>query len=486
MDSFYSGYFLPEHLVSEFQFKTLLFENFGKQIKLKVPEMTETQLSSVMLDIKRHRQECLSRLDTNDIISIIDQAVEKWLTPNYELRQFAEEVLPVITGYDHEMVRLFLSRYFRAFRKQKLQRIVEEDFSNPLVLDEFRPRKAGGLTRAYGPDLITHIFSGNVPALPLWSLVSGLLLKSATLGKVSSSEPLFPSLFAKTIAEIDQNLAKTMAITWWKGGNDELERTAFQLSQTVIAYGGEDTINQISQKVPSHVRFIKHGHKVSFGVITNECLTGSLAWQSAQRAAKDASWFDQQGCLSPHVFFVEKGGKYTPRDFTRLLAHEMANFEHKMKRAKLTTAETSAILKVRSDAEFQSFTNNKVELLASEDGTSWTVIYNEGTDDFPLSVLNRHVTVIPIEKIEDIKDKTNRIRNFIQSVGVVCPPQKFQSLIHILGECGVNRISFLGEMSQPEPGWHHDGRLNLGDLVYWCDVESSVENIMDKFDPNRD
>jgi cytochrome c551/c552 len=486
MDSLYTGFFLPENVVNEIHFKTLLFENHGKEVELTVPEMTATQLCTVILTVKRHREEYLSKLHTNEIIAIIDHAVQKWLNPNYELRQFAEEVLPVITGYDDEMVRLFLSRYLRGFRKEKLQRIVDEDFHNPLVLDEFRPRKAGGLTRAYGPELITHIFSGNVPALPLWSLVSGLLVKSATLGKVSSSEPLFPVLFVKTIAEIDPKLAKAMAITWWKGGNDELEQTVFRQSQTVIAYGGKDTINQISQKVPSHVRLVQHGHKVSFGVITKECLTESLAWQSAQRAAKDTSWFDQQGCLSPHVFYVEKGGKYTPRDFARLLAHEMANFDHKMKRAKLSPAETNAILKVRSEIEFQSYTNDKVELLASEGGTSWTVIYREEQDEFPMSVLNRLVTVIPIDHVEELKDMTKRVRHVIQTVGLACPPQKFQSLIHILGECGVNRISFLGEMSQPEPGWHHDGRFNLGDLVYWCDVESSVESMMDKFDPYRD
>jgi hypothetical protein len=168
-----------------------------------------------------------------------------------------------------------------------------------------------------------------------------------------------------------------------------------------------------------------------------------------------------------------------------MLAHEMANFEHKMKRATLTAAETNAIMKVRSTVEFQSFTNDQLELLTSEDGTSWTVIYRS-QDEFPLSVLNRVVTVIPVNGMEELREKTSGVRQYIQTAGVACPPQRFHSLINALGECGVNRISFLGEMSQPEPGWHHDGRFNLADLVYWCDVESSVENTMDKFDPYRD
>lgn len=476
------GYYLANEIE---QTQILTFENHGKKADVKVPRLTQKQMMNIIQYVKEHRNHYLKDLRTNEIIDIIDQAVQKWLNPNYELRQLAEEMLPVITGYDQEMVRLFLTDYLRNFRKEKLQRIVDEDFSNPLVLDEFRPRKAGGLTRAYGPECITHIFSGNVPALPLWSLVSGLLVKSATIGKVSSSEPLFPALFAQTLAEVDEKLAKSIAVLWWKGGQEELERNAFNESEAVIAYGGDRTVNHVAGRVPSHVRFLPHGHKVSFGVITKECLTGSLAWQTANLAAKDASWFDQQGCLSPHVFYVERGGKFTPQDFTHMLAHEMENFDHKMPRSRLTTEEVSAIMKVRSDVEFQSFTNKQIDMIASEHGTSWTVIYREKQTEFPFSMLNRMVTVIAIDTIEEITEKVHEVKDFVQTAGVACPPQRLQALINLLGECKVNRISFLGEMSQPEPGWHHDGRFNLADLVYWCDVESSVEVNMDKFDPYR-
>lgn len=472
-----------EALASSLQ--TLSFSNHGREIKLRVPKLSGEQLSQMMKIVKKNRSEYLQQLKVNEIVDILDEAVHKWLDPQYELRRLAEEMLPVITGYDQEMIRLFLSRYLRHFRKEKLQRIIDQDFPNPLVLDEFRPRMAGGLHRAYGPELTTHIFSGNVPALPLWSMVSGLLVKSATIGKVSSSEPLFPVLFAKTLEELDPKLAETMAIVWWKGGNEELEKVAFQNSEAIIAYGSEQTTTQISQKVPTGVRLLIHGQKVSFGVITNECLEGTKAWETAHLAAHDASWFDQQGCLSPHVFYVERGGKISPKDFARMLAHEMANFEQKMPRATLSTEENNAILRTRSQAEFQSFSSEGIELLSSEEGTSWTVMYREEAE-FPFSVLNRVITVVPVDSIEEIPGKFREVKGVVQTVGVACSPQKFQPLIQLLGESGVNRICALGQMPQPEPGWHHDGRFNLADLVHWCDVESSVEIMMDKYDPYRD
>ncbi|MBP3951925.1 acyl-CoA reductase [Halalkalibacter suaedae] len=490
----YKCYFVPSQCKDLFEgaaFKTLVFENHGERVELAVPELTPDMVAQVIETIKKQQQTYLKTLKTNDVIAIMDQAVQKWLDPQYELRQLAERWLPVITGYDREMIRLYINRYLRQFRKEKLQRMIDEDFPNPLILDEFRPRKSGGLYRAYGPEVMTHIFSGNVPILPLWSLTAGILLKSATFGKVSSSEPLFPVLFAKTLQEIDPDLAEAIAIVSWKGGEDALEKLSFSQSNAVIAYGGKEAIERIKEKVPSDVTFHAHGHKVSFGMLASECLAATKVWRTAKLAAHDVSWFDQQGCLSPHVFFVERGGKYGPREFAEMLANEMGNFQSMHPRATLTEEEQHAIVSQRSVLEFESYESEKVNLIKSEGNTAWTVVYRELTTNtteelFPFSPLNRFITVIPVDNMLEVKQYIKGMTGYIQSVGVGCAPQHLTSIISMLGDAGVNRICAVGSMPQPQPGWHHDGRFHLADLVRFCDVESSLEDQMDEFDPYRD
>ncbi|WP_209124551.1 acyl-CoA reductase [Alkalihalobacillus sp. BA299] len=494
MSTSFSCFHIPDqcqHLLNEVPIKTLTFENHGESVEILVPELVPETINNIMDVLTVQQKNYIQQLKTNEVIDIINEAIHRWLDPSYELRQMAESMLPIITGYDHDMVRLFLSRYLRQFRKEKLLRMIDEDFPNPLVLDEFRPRTSGGLYRAYGPEIITHIFSGNVPALPLWSLTAGLLLKSATLGKVSSSEPLFPVLFAKTIKEVDPKLAESIAILSWKGGDEALEKVSFSRASAVIAYGGKETIESIKQNVPSHVSFHAHGHKVSFGVVTKECLTATKGWHTAKLAAYDASWFDQQGCLSPHVFFIEHGGAFSPRDFAQMLANEMENFQYKHPRSSLTAEEHHAIVKLRSTIEFESFEGAQVEMIKSEHDTAWTVVYREIRENkedniFPFSPLNRFITVIAVDNFEQIKPYIKEIKGFIQTVGVGCSPQKFSSMINFLGECGVNRISAIGSMPHPQPGWHHDGRFHLADLVRFCDVEASLEGQMDEFDPDRE
>lgn len=453
-------------------------------LTLLVPKLTSEELKQVISHLRQQHIKLQAR-KTNEIIDILDQAIQLWLDPNYHYRKLAEELLPIVTGYDSEMIRVFLHSYLRSFRKEKLQRMVEVDFFNPQVLDEFRPRKSGGLTRAYGPDLITHVFSGNVPALPLWSLVSGLLVKSSTIGKLSSSEPLFPSLFVETLREIDHEIAESIAIIWWKGGEEELEHVAFSLSESVIAYGSEVTIDSIRKKVPSHVRLHAHGHKLSAGFVSKDCLQRVLVTETARKAAKDASQFDQQACLSPHVFFVEEEGSVSVREFASLLAQEMNNYQVKMPRARLTEQENQAIIQARSKYQFQGFQTEEITIFESEESTSWTVVYDEKVTKFPISSLNRFVYVIPVQTINEVASYLHEVRGLLQTFGVACTPQTFRPMLDILGGCGVNRITFLGRMGEPEPGWHHDGRPHLADLVRWVDVEASVEMEMDAYDPHR-
>ncbi len=78
------------------------------------------------------------------------------------------------------------------------------------MLDEYRPNKSGGYTRLYGPDLTFHVFSGNI-RIAVWSMTMSLLTKSAIIGKSSFDEPLMPVLFARSLTQINPDLADVLA-----------------------------------------------------------------------------------------------------------------------------------------------------------------------------------------------------------------------------------------------------------------------------------
>ncbi|MFL6558647.1 MAG: acyl-CoA reductase [Bacillus sp. (in: firmicutes)] len=448
---------------------------------LKFPVITGEELQGIIQEVQFNRDQYLSTLSITDIVEKIDLAVQKWLHPDYPLRKLAENLIPMITGYDEEMVRLQIKRYIRTFRKKELLRFLDEEFDQPAMLDEFRPRKSGGMSKAFGPSTIFHVFSGNVPGVQVWSIIMGLLVKSGNIGKTSMAEPLFPVLFTESLAEVDKKLAETIAILPWKGGTIELEEPAIEHCEAVIVYGSNETVEKLRRKVPPHKRFLSYGHKISFAYIGKEALTPDLYYDTIKKLAEDVSIYDQQSCLSPQTIYVEEGGAISSKQFAQMLGAELERYHKKRPRAKLTDEESMAIQRVRSRYQLESVQQDNVSVFSSQSDTSWTVIYHNETG-FEGSPLNRFVHVYSVESEESVLSAIKPYQQYLQSCGLAVSPNRLFSLASQLGTYGVNRICSIGEMNQAKPGWHHDGRFNLLDLVRMTDIEMNIEQNVERYD----
>jgi hypothetical protein len=353
------------------------------------------------------------------------------------------------------------------WRAGPLRELLRSELGDPRVLDGFHADPRGHRqAAAFGPRLAAHVFSGNVPGVAVTSIVRSLLVKAATLGKTAVGEPLLPALFARGLAEADAELGACVAVTYWHGGDDELERAALEHADAVIVYGGRDAVAAIRAKSPPGARFLGYGPKLSFGVVGRECLTENDAAEVAAAAALDASTFDQQGCVSPHVFYAEEGGEVSPREWALLLAREMEAVECDLPRGTLSPSEASSIRQLRARAEFSA----DVDLHASEEGTAWTVIYDPDPA-FEASCLNRVVRVKPVATLAAVPALVMDYGALLQTVGVSAGEEETRTLAEALGALGASRIVPLGRMAWPPPWWHHDGHPPLRSLVRWCDLE---------------
>jgi hypothetical protein len=471
--------YLPDIGEAIIDTKILTFSKKGEVLEVEVPLLTMEQMQQVTEKVKTASAEVLKNMSITEIISSIDTAIEVLLDRNSTYRKKAERLLPIVTGYDEEMIRLGLTSFLKKFRKHELQRFVVEDLGNPLLLDDFQPRVKRGYSKAVGPGLILHVWAGNVPALPLWSLISGLLVKSGNIGKVSSAEPLFAGWFAQVLVEVAPQLKDCLAVVWWKGGDEAREREIFRCSDVVVGYGSNQSLESISHRIPVTTRFLPFGHKVSFGVISDSALDSRKALTTAHHAAFDMIQFDQQGCYSPHIFYVQSGGNVSPAEFAQYLAQELESYQKRFPRRALSLEEMTAIIHWRNQEEVSSFSNPRKQVFGQTDH-HWTVVYEEGAPFSP-TCSHRAVKVIAFDDIEDILPGIQPYRNFLQSVGIAAAPKELFRWAEMLGNVGVTRITALGKMTSPESGWHHDGRFNLLDFVQMVDIEHSAEEYAEYF-----
>jgi hypothetical protein len=440
--------------------------------EVRVPRLSPVDLRRQVEALAAARDRHLAHRPVAQIVGVIDGVAARFLDPADPLRRAAERALPAVTSYSPAMIRLVLDRMAADWRAPRLRELLRAEFGDPRVLDGFvaAPR-AHGQHAAFGPRLSVHVFSGNVPGVAVTSVIRSLLVKSATLGKAAVGEPLLAALFARGIAEADAELGACLAVTYWAGGDEMMERAALEPADAVIVYGGAEAVAAIRARTPVTARFLGYGPKVSFGVVARGALAdGDAAREAARGAALDASTFDQQGCVSPHLFYAEEGGAVSPEAWTGMLAEAMAATEAELPRGVLAPGESSAIRQLRGEAEFMEAGGGGLRLHASAEGTAWTVVYDP-RPDFTASCLNRVVRVKPVARLDEVPALVERFAPVLQTVGVAGAPAETRALALALGRIGASRFAPLGRMAWPPPWWNHDGRPPLRDLVRWVDLE---------------
>ncbi|HUH14226.1 MAG TPA: acyl-CoA reductase [Longimicrobiales bacterium] len=439
---------------------------------IRWPRLRPQGLRRLMTGLVAARERHLLECRTGSLVAALDAAAARLEDAGSPEGALARSALPALTGYSPPMAEWVIERTCADWRAAALWRLLKAEFPDPSVLESFRPsgdEDQGPRRRAMGPRLAFHVFAGNVPGVAVTSLIRSLLVRSATLGKTASGEPLLAPLFARALAGVDPALGACVAATYWPGGASELEAVALDGADTIIVYGGAEAVADLRARAPATTRFVEHGPRVSFGMVGQGALEPQGLDALLADVALAVATFDQHGCVSPHVVYVEKGGAVAPPVFAGLLAEALGRLEEELPRGRISAAEAAAVHQARAAAEFRAGPGGRGEVFAGP-GTAYTVIYDPDPA-LELSCLNRVVRVKPLERLEEVVDRLGVLRGMVQTVAVAGAGGRLAGLAELLGRAGVSRVTDFRRMPWPPPEWRHDGTEPLRELVRWTELE---------------
>ena len=434
--------------------------------------MTPTLVTEACQTLKRNRAQYLAARSTSSIVGVLSATAQSWLDPQSPFRRIAMERGVVETGFSGPTLARGLDAFFGQFTSENLHALIAQDLGHAERLDRFtgdRHSQTNALAR--GPELLVHIAAGNIPNPTLFSIVLGFLARSAQFVKCARGTSLLPRLFAHSIYEVEPKLAACLEIAEWPGGTETLEAPLFAEADCVTATGSDETLATIRRRLPPRVRFLGHGHRVSFGYIAPEALARYELKNTAQKAARDVAAWNQLGCLSPHVFYVEHGGAVSPEKFAEALAEELTALEAVEPRGKISTEASAVLAAQRGIYEVRAASTEDTRLWASAGSTAWTVVY-ESDPRFQISCLNRFIYVKPAADLTEALRHAEAVHGHVSTVGLAATGDAAQKMALQLARWGVTRVCPLGQMQNPPLTWRHDGRPTLGDLVTWTDWES--------------
>jgi len=425
------------------------------------PEATlsPTMIAEACDTLKRNREKYLLSRTTDDLVKILCEVAAAWLQSDNQFRRLALELGPEQTGFSTATLARGLDDFFCRFTPENFQALLAQDLGAETGRHFWR-----------GPNLLGHIVAGNLPN-PAWmSLTLGLLTRSAQFMKCASGAALLPRLFAHSIYDLDHKLGACLELAEWRGGNETLETALFAAADCVTATGSDETLLAIRSRLPAQTRFLGYGQRVSFGFVAREVLRDEEIARVVAHAADDVIAWDQNGCLSPHVIYVEERGAVESDRFAALLAAELMRRESAEPRGKVSVSESADIATRRSMYETLAAHRGDVKLWSSPNSTAWTVVFEHDVR-FRFSPLNRFVFVKPVPDVTAVLPGVDEIIGKVSTVGIAAPPEKAGVLALQLARWGVTRVCSLGQMQNPPLTWRHDGRPALGDLITWTDFE---------------
>jgi len=298
--------------------------------------------------------------------------------------------------------------------------------------------------------VLFHIVAGNVDALPVFSVIEGLLTGNINILKLPGSDNGLSVTFLKKLIDIEPQLTEYIYVFDYPSDDIESMKIMSNLSDAIVIWGGDSAVSSIRQLAETNTKIIEWGHKISFayvsgsnisddaleGIAHNICDTNQLFCSSCQGIYLDTSNY------SDVVNFSER--------FIKILD----------RKAKSMTSNIDEFLIAQKTLE--SYTEQlesvKIEKHVLKTENCGVIAYNDSK--LTLSYMFRNCWIKPLPR-KNILYELKKHKNHLQTVALICHDDTKDYFTSLFSKTGIVRITSGKNMSSSYCGMPHDGEYSL-------------------------
>jgi hypothetical protein len=198
-----------------------------------------------------------------------------------------------------------------------------------------------------------------------------------------------------------------MSLVTFPGGDVEREAALVESAELVAVYGGDATVEAIAARLGS-TPLIAHGHGVSVAYCGKNALGDTHIARTISNLSLDVCAYDQRGCLSPQVVYVEETPELSAAAFAERLANEgLGPLSRTLPRGPLPVSVGAAQTQWRGIAEVEG---------SLVRGDTYAVSVREA-QPIRWSPGFRNVTVAPVRGLDEASQAMQRIGSNLKCVG---------------------------------------------------------------------
>jgi hypothetical protein len=169
--------------------------------------------------------------------------------------------------------------------------------------------------------MLSVVLAGNLFTASVRAITVPLLFGVPVLVKASSRETMFPAMLRSALRAADSHLGAAMDLVAFRGGDVRCEAAFAESSEAVSIYGTDATIAAMSTRLRD-TRLLRHGHGVSVAYCGRTGLEDARIGNTIAALSLDICAYDQRGCLSPQIVYVQDSPLLPTAEFARRLASE--------------------------------------------------------------------------------------------------------------------------------------------------------------------
>ncbi|HEX5661228.1 MAG TPA: acyl-CoA reductase, partial [Polyangiales bacterium] len=355
-----------------------------------------------------------------------------------ELGREAVQVLAASSGLSEPMVRWAIDTTLGPLTFEALHAL------------ERAPTLAG-CVRARPGKLCAVVLAGNVVTGAARAIGYPLLFGWPVLAKASSGDDALARLMEAALAESDPELADAYRVVTYASQHEALTTLLLQQADAVIAYGSDQSVNTIRAQAGATASFVGHGHGLGVAFVGREA-----DYEAAAHAlALDVAAYDQRGCLSPHVAWVERDGA----DFASLVQRELAQLAVTLPRGRMPYDLAGAQLSWRGVGAMRG------QLF---EGDGYAVSF-EQEGPIRVSPGYRNLQVLAVDDASALPARLSPLGVHLKTIGVA-GVRDVTTFARSLPAGVAPRICELGEMQIPQPEALHDALPPWEGLLRWIQV----------------
>lgn len=305
-----------------------------------------------------------------------------------------------------------------------------------------------------------HIAAGNMDALPVFSVIEGLLTGNINILKLPGTDAGLSILILQQLINLYPRIADYVFVFDFPSTDLQAMERMAECADAIIVWGGDAAVSAVRKMAQPDTRIIEWGHKISFAYISGENIPDA----ELEGIAYNICDTNQTLCNSCQGIYLDTDSFEEVTAFAQRFLHILNA--------------RAAVMPLRDDPFLTAQkTLEKYTEDLEADGTDKRVFraehcsviaYKDPTLRPAYQFRNCWVKPLP-EK--NLLAELLQYKNHLQTVALVCAPERKAKLEVTLAKTGIVRITTGERMSTNYCGMPHDGEYPLRRYMKIVSVE---------------